>query len=195
MEFWNWFTANNERLTMLNDLAEAERVALLDDMQHQLDLYCQGLSFEMGDTTDNGRKLTFSAEGDIDLFSRVSDLVEDAPDLDWWEFVAFKQPQGTDLRVIFDRCHFETHKMFFQLLSCDDCPDQMGLRVAFDRKACCPPDTPDDDVMVGIYVTIEALVGEFACATLIGYLETCPLPKDPLHDGFRPLDDLPKFCQ
>ncbi len=32
------------------------------------------------------------------------------------------------------------------------------------------------------------------CATLLGYVETVPLPADPFKSGFQPLDDLPRFA-
>ena len=89
-EFWNWFSDNNERLTMLGDLDEKEQQSLLDELQERLDAYCEGLTYEMGEPTPSGRTLTFSAEGDTDLFRYVVELVDNAPDLDWWEFVAFK---------------------------------------------------------------------------------------------------------
>ena len=100
--FWQWFADNNERLTMLNDLTDAEQQQLLDDLQRNLDDYCEGLTFEIGDPTPSGRTLTFSAEGDTDLFRYVIDLTDNAPDFDWWEVVPFKQPKGTDLKVTFD---------------------------------------------------------------------------------------------
>ena len=53
----------------------------------------------------------------------------------------------------------------------------------------------DDDLLVGVYVTIEALIGEFDCTTLIGYVELCPMPKEPFKSGFRSLDDLPEFVE
>ena len=66
--FWNWFIANSEQLTMLNDLDEAQRRSLLNEMQQKLDTYCEGLTFEISDQTAQGRTLTISAEGDFDLF-------------------------------------------------------------------------------------------------------------------------------
>ena len=80
--FWQWFADNNERLTMLNDLTDAEQRQLLDDLQRNLDDYCEGLTFEIGDPTPSGRTLTFSAEGDTDLFRYVIDLTDNAPDFD-----------------------------------------------------------------------------------------------------------------
>ena len=67
-KFWQWFENHNEQLTMLGDLDNQQRQLLLDQLQQQLDTYCPGLSVEMGEPTPTGRKLTFSAEGDTDLF-------------------------------------------------------------------------------------------------------------------------------
>ncbi len=197
--FWNWFEANSERLTMLNDLDEPTRQQLLDEMQHHLTAYCDGLTFEIGEQTAQGRTLTFSAEGDFDLFRYVVALTDNAPDIDWWEFVPFRQPKGKNLKVLFDKYRFETAKMAFMQLQNDEEPDIIGLRVALpDLANGMSPrrdQLEDDDLLVGVYVTIEALIGEFDCTTLIGYVELCPMPKEPFKSGFRPLDDLPEFVE
>ncbi|KWW29188.1 MAG: hypothetical protein AUK63_1573 [bacterium P3] len=187
--FWAWFQSHAESLTMIGDLDDRCRAGLLDELQRQLTAYCDGLTCEVSDPGPNGRTLTVSAEGDIELFRAVVALVEAAPDLDWWDIVAFRQPQGTALTVRFDRLRFATARMWFQQLECADRPDLIGLRVTL--PADLPPDAASDDVEVGVYVTLEALIGEVDCATLLGYVETCPLPAEPLKSGFQPLDDLP----
>lgn len=189
-KFWQWFANNNEQLTMLGELDEKGQQQLLDEMQCHLEEYCEGLSFEMGEPTPSGRTLTFSAEGDMDLFRYVVELTENAPDLDWWEFVAFKQPKGKDLKVTFDKYHFETKKMYFMQLESEEEPDILGVRVALPN-----PVKDDDDQLVGVYVTLEAMIGEFDCSTLVGYLDTCPIPDNPAKEGFRPMDDFPEFVE
>ena len=141
-KFWQWFQDHNEQLIALGDLADKEREELLKALQYQLTKYCNGLTYEMGDPTADGRSLTFTAEGDTDLFRYVVELVDAAPDLDWWQFVAFKQPLGTDLKVRFDKMLFETKKMYFQQLECEEEPEMLGLRIAVedgqreDERAC-----------------------------------------------------------
>lgn len=189
-KFWQWFTDNNEQLTMLADLDDKQQKQLLDNLQAQLDEYCPGLTFEMGEPTPSGRTLTFSAEGDMELFEYLVALTDNAPDLDWWEFVPFKQPKGTDLKVTFDKYRFETKKMYFMQLESAEEPDVLGVRIALPD-----PVKDDDDQLVGVYVTLEALIGEFDCSTLIGYLDTCPIPAEPIKEGFRPLDDFPEFIE
>lgn len=187
-QFWQWFIDHNEQLTAIGDLDEKSRTELENALQYQLTKYCDGLGYELGDATANGRTLTFTAEGDTDLFRYVVELVDASPDLDWWEFVAFKQPMGTELKVRFDRYLFDTRKMYFQQLECEEEPEMLGLRIAVEGSK---PD--DEDFQVGVYVTLEALIGEFDCATLIGYMETAPVPEEPFKCGYQKLDDLPKF--
>ena len=189
-KFWQWFIDHNEQLVAMGDLEDKERQELCNALQYQLTKYCDGLSYEIGDATANGRTMTFTAEGDTDLFRHVLELVDNAPDLDWWEFVAFKQPMGTELKVRFDQYLFDTRKMYFQQLECEEEPDMLGLRIAVEGSK---PD--DEDFQVGVYVTLEALIGEFDCATLIGYMETVPIPDEPFKAGFQALDDLPKFVE
>ena len=162
--FWQWFQDHNEQLISLGDLDEKGRRELEEELQNKLTEYCDGLTCDMGEATADGRMLTFTAEGDTDLFRYVVELVDAAPDLDWWQFVAFKQPLGTDLRVRFDKMLFETKKMYFQQLECEEEPEMLG-----------------------------ALLGEFDCATVIGYMDTVPVPEEPFKSGFQPLDDLPQF--
>lgn len=189
-KFWQWFSDNNENLTMLADLDDNQQKKLLEELQTRLEEYCPGLSYEMGEPTPSGRTLTFTAEGDTDLFEALLALTDNAPDLDWWEFVPFKQPKGTDLKVTFDKYHFETKKMYFMQLESEEEPDILGVRVALPD-----PVKDDDDQLVGVYVTLEALIGEFDCSTLIGYFDTCPIPAEPFKEGFRPLDDFPEFIE
>lgn len=175
---------------MQDDLDPKEKEQLLEELQHQLEDYCQGLTYEIGEPTPTGRTFTVSAEGDTDLFRYVVELIDNAPDVDWWTMVAFRQPQGKDLRVVFDKFRFETKKMYFMQLENEVEPDILGVRVAL-------PDPVDDDEdqLVGVYVTLEALIGEFDCATLVGYIETGAIPEQPELEGYMPMDDFPKFVE
>ena len=55
-KFWNWFVANNERLTMLSEYSSEEQDKMLDELQENLTAYCEGLTFDMGEQTKNGRR-------------------------------------------------------------------------------------------------------------------------------------------
>ena len=189
-KFWQWFQDHNEQLVAMGDLDQKGRRELEQALQYQLTKYCEGLTYEIGEASANGRTLTFTAEGDTDLFRYVVELVDAAPDIDWWDFVAFKQPMGTELKIHFDKLLFDTSKMYFQQLECEEEPEMLGLRIAVEGG-----ERTDEDFQVGVYVTLEALLGEFDCATLIGYMDTVPLPDEPFKAGYNPLDDLPRFAE
>lgn len=188
--FWNWFQQNAEQLTMLSEYDEAKQEQLLNRMQEQLEAYCPGLTFEITEPNNNGRRVVFTAEGDIELFEPLVKLTDDAPDIDWWEFIPFKQPNGNELKVRFDKYSYDTKKMHFMQLENEEEPDILGLRVAFEGA-----DNNNEDMLVGTYVTLEAMIGEFDCATLVGYLEICPTPKNPQEEGFLPMADFPDFVE
>ena len=189
--FWQWFSDHNEELTALGDLDDKQRNELLGALQYQLTKYCDGLTYLLGDPTPSGRMLTFTAEGDTDLFEAVVNLVDNAPDLDWWDFVAFRQPMGTELRVRFGNYLFDTREMHFMQLESEEEPDMLGLRIAVSGGE----QSDNEDFQIGVYTVVEALIGEFDCATLIGYLDTVALPDEPFKAGFRPMDDLPQFVE
>ncbi len=188
--FWKWFQDNAEQLTMLSEYDEATQNQLLDQMQAQLEKYCPALTFDMSEPNSDGRRVVFSAEGDVDFFEPLLKLTDEAPDIDWWEFIPFKQPSGKDVKVRFDQYTFDTKKMFFEPLETEEEPDILGLRVAFDGA-----DNDNEDMLVGTYSTIEALIGEFDCATMLGYFEICPVPQNPEKEGFKPLAELPDFVE
>ena len=188
--FWKWFDENNEQLTMLSEYDEETQNRLLNTMQQQLENYCGGLTFEISEPSANGRRVVFTAEGDTELFEPLLKLTDEAPDLNWWEFVPFKQPCGDDCKVRFDQYLFDTKKMYFMQLESEEEPDILGLRVAFDGA-----DNDNEDMLVGTYVTLEAMIGEFDCATLVGYLEICPKPEKPKDEGFLPLAEFPDFVE
>ncbi|MBQ9418713.1 MAG: hypothetical protein IJU19_09065 [Bacteroidales bacterium] len=189
-EFWQWFAEHNEQLTAIGDLSDEQQAALLQSLSERLHAYCEGIDCELGEATANGRTLTFTAEGDTDWFRQVVELVDAAPDLDWWSFVAFKQPLGRQLRVHFGKYLFDTSKMWFEQLECEEEPEMLGLRVAVAGNR-----PEDEDFQVGVYTTVEALIGEFDCATLVGYMETVELPAEPLKSGYQPLDSLEDFVE
>lgn len=188
--FWDWFREHTEELTMLSEYDESKQNKLLDEMQAQLEKYCEALTFEISEPSKNGRRVTFTAEGDIDFFDELIRLTDEAPDIDWWEFIPFKQPCGNEVKVHFDKYSFDSKKMHFMQLECEEEPDILGLRVAFDNA-----DPDNEDQQIGTYVTLEAMIGEFDCATLIGYLEICPTPQNPKEEGFLPLADFPNFVE
>jgi hypothetical protein len=77
--FWQWFTANAERLKMLHSRDKFESLA--EELNQELDRVEPQLAWEMGAGKEKPWLLTISAEGNP-KFREIADLmVEEAPEL------------------------------------------------------------------------------------------------------------------
>ncbi len=188
--FWDWFIQKQDELLTMDELSTKEQEQLLDELQQELDKCAEGLNFEISTLSESGRKFVFSADSDLSLFDCVEQMVELSPELDWWEFIPFRQPEGDDIVLNFNGEKFETAKMYYLTLENEEFPESLGLTIAL------PNYRPNDEEQeLGIYLTLEAQVGEYDAAQYIDYVELCALPKNPEEEGFVPLLRFPAFLE
>jgi hypothetical protein len=90
-DFWNWFAVAQERF---RSVQVPEKEQLLDELLARLHDYCDALYFEIGGTPGDVSELVITAEGDARYFGAVQDLIEAAPSITGWRFVAFRPPMG-----------------------------------------------------------------------------------------------------
>ena len=174
----------------IDNLPEQEKDELLEEFDNVLATYSEGITYELGELTSNGRKITFSAEGDEEYFDDVIELCTDIPILDFWGIVAFKQAQGGKVRIRFEDYVLNSKDLWFIPLenSEDELSEKFGLKIALkDYKE------EDEDQLIAVYSLIEAMIGEYDSATLLEYFELCPLPNNPEEEDFIPLTQLPEF--
>ncbi len=189
-EFWDWFLSKNEFLMDIDNLPEEEKEALLEEFDAVLATYSQGISYEISSLSTNGRKITFSAEGDEEYFEDVIELCTDVPILDFWNIIAFKQPQGSNVKIKFEDYSLNSKDLWFIPLENaeNELSEKFGLKIALKD---CKED--DEDQLIAVYSLIEAMIGEYDSTTLLEYFELCPLPDNPEAEDFIPLTQLPEF--
>ncbi len=188
--FWKWFEKQGERLLMLDELTAEERENLLTGFEKNLSAYSEELSFEISNLSESGREIIFSAEGDLDSFEDVINLVEAAPEIDWWEFIAFKPAYGADIKVQYENLILKTKDMYFLPLQNEEEPDLIGLRVAIPKY-----EPENENQEIGVYLALEAQIGEYDCATLIGYLELAAIPENVKDTGYTPMLEFPGYLE
>jgi len=187
-EFWKRFQEKSERLMDLDSLNKEEQEEILTSVDEDLKQYSEGLSLEIGKLGTNGRKLTLTADGDVDYFEDLINLYEQSPVLDFWDIVAFKQGKGPNVKITFGNYHLNSKNMWFMPMENSEDEQQLGLQIALDEKA-----TDDEDLLVAVYSLIEEMIGEYECATLLSYFELITLSDNMEEQGFRPLTELPEF--
>ena len=85
-EFWNWFTENNSNLQ--SDTYDPALLKTLDEI-----ISNWKLNWEIGPGKTKENSLTISPKGDKDLLALTEHIINNAPNLENWEFYPTKQPK------------------------------------------------------------------------------------------------------
>lgn len=191
-KFWKWFSKNHEKYLLINDMENIEdKEALQSEMQSKLNEYCKDLYFEIGHQREGKTDLIITAEGDTKLFKDVKRLIRKAPKFENWEFVALKQPMGTDFKVNYEGIEIDPNQVWFLPLKNIDKPDVIGLRVGFPNFIAAK----EKLFIAGIFIVLDTILGEESNAENIGYVEVDFLPEQPVEKGYVELVKLPEFIE
>jgi hypothetical protein len=170
--FWQWFEKNRSFYEELGDDRLGEH---LDPIYQGVVAISPGLAVEMSRRDTNGvRDLVISANGDVDLFPVVSEIVEKAPRFNRWSVTAFRprMPEASVLKVN-DGLEFNMKKMFF---AASEDEGELDVFIFVENIK----DKDERQVFGFGMIMIDNLLGEYDCATKVrGF-------------AFRDLDDAPE---
>ena len=186
--FWQWFQDHNEQLMQIDDLSPEASEKLLLELNEQLTQFSAGASFEIGDLTPQGRTFLLTAEGDTDYFADIQALYDTAPETDWWNIEAFRPAKGSRTYVIYEGVRYDSRNYYFVPMENPENPKQIGITVGVKHH-----NPKDENQLFGIFTLIESMLGEYDCGTLLGFLDTAPLPNNLENSDFIPLEKLPDF--
>lgn len=189
-QFWDWFKENEAKyffLNQINDNDEKER--LLDDLLSHLHEYCDQLFFEVGGHPNEKQDLIITAEGDTDFFDEVETLVKKAPQLEYWNVLAFK-PIREDYITEYNSIKLDPKRMYFIPLNNND-PKRIGLRIYIDNYTS----SNKEDFLTATYLVLDNLVGEKSNALNIGYIEIESLSSISEREELIELTKLPQYIE
>ena len=189
-QFWDWFKVNEAKyffLNQINDDNEKER--LLDDFLSHLHEYCNQLFFEVGGHPNEKQDLIITAEGDTDFFDEVENLVKKAPQLEYWNVLAFK-PVREDYITEYNNIKLDPKTMYFIPLNNND-PKQIGLRIYIDNYTS----SNKEDFLTATYLVLDNIVGEKSNALDIGYMEIESLSSISEREELIELTKLPRYIK
>ncbi|MBR1626289.1 MAG: hypothetical protein IJ681_04005 [Bacteroidales bacterium] len=187
--FWDKFLEIKDPLMDIDELDEDKAEELLLKLDSLLKNYSEGVEFELGDLTSDGRELNFTALGDETFFPDVICLMENAPVLDFWQITAFSKPEGKNVSIDYEGISLHSKDMFFIPMESENAVDKIGIKVA------CKNLKKTDDMLAACYFLCEKMIGEYYATTLIDYFDIEQLPADYEEQGYLPLDYLPDFTQ
>ena len=192
--FWNWFRANSEDLLKLSgDEISAEKTEkLLDELLDQLHKYCDRLYFDIGGQSGEEQELIITAEGNPEYFPFVEELINNAPIIKNWQFIAFMQPRGLDYTSKFEDIELIPSDLWFLPLDNPGKPKSIGLRI-------CLPNYESVKrskwLKAAVFKMLDAMLGEKAFALDLDYIDIGALPNNPEEHGMMELKDLPAFIK
>lgn len=177
--FWRWFTVNAPRLHAYRKGPDP----ILAELAGELAGVHAGLTFELGPLIEGCRDFIVSADGLRALFPEVRALIDAAPDVPGWSFVAFRQRRKDAVVVRVDKLKLEGGDVWFRA-------ERDGLRAGlflFVREL-----TEENFKVVGgaVMILLDAALGEYDTETKVGFIEWAELPGDPAAAGLRPFSEL-----
>lgn len=159
-EFWSWFEKNSEDYFQLD---ENNYDLLFNKLGLQLSKYHKELTFEFSVEMKQGkREFIISAEGMVSAFPAVIKLVEEAPSLEKFNIVAFRQRQDSEQEIYFEDIVLNTEDIFFTYREDKqmDCLDIVIYIKGYGEK--------NDQFIAAAFIMLDSLIGEYDVGVKLG---------------------------
>lgn len=159
-EFWSWFEKNSEDYFQLD---ENNYDLLFNKLGLQLSKYHKELTFEFSVEMKQGkREFIISAEGMVSAFPAVIKLVEEAPSLEKFNIVAFRQRQDSEQEIYFEDIVLNTEDIFFTYREDKqmDCLDIIIYIKGYGEE--------NDQFIAAAFIMLDSLIGEYDVGVKLG---------------------------
>ena len=190
-QFWNWFEENNKAYTFLDSVDDEVKEKLIDEFLERLHKFCNGIYFEIGGPPDGNLELIITAEGNKKHFDKVEELINSAPQINGWSFIAFKPPMEGHFKSKWGELELNTEDLWFRPLSNKNNSD-LGLRIYLKNY-----DLIENKkfLMTMLYKMLDTIVGEKSFAQDISYVDADLQPDEPEKNGIHPILKLPAYIK
>lgn len=181
LAFWTWFQQHQNRLRQF----ESDPAKYLQEIHTQVKKIGDGLIIEMEPPANGVINLTFSADGNADLFPLVKAIVEKAPSISGWHFIAFRQrvnmAQAKSLQLKVGKLTLDPQDMkFFPVITGDT------LDIIVYVKGLTAANYMD--IAYQGLLLLDNLLGEYDCVTRVRSYDFHVFPvKKEEQEGLLPL--------
>ncbi|WP_432694508.1 hypothetical protein ACRBU7_30700 (plasmid) [Priestia aryabhattai] len=169
-EFWSWFEKNSEDYFQLD---EKNYDLLFNKLGLQLSKYHKDLTFEFSLEMNKGkREFIISAEGMVSAFPAVIKLVEEAPSLEKFNVVAFRQRQNSEQEIYFEDIVLNTEDIFFTYRENKqmDCLDIVIYIKGYSEE--------NDQFIAATFIMLDSLIGEYDVGVKLGEINFEPYQEE-----------------
>jgi hypothetical protein len=188
--FWKWFEKNHKAYLSVNVADATTKDRMLNDLLDQLHKYCDRIWFEIGGHPSQTQELIITCEGNSSYFEQVEVLVESAPSIPNWSFIAFIPAREMEFEMTYEDVTLKPGEMWFEPLENESVPGAVGIRVC----------TKNYELVKGsqwlepaVYKILDTLLGEKSFALDIQFVQVDELPEEPEEEGLIELLQLRNF--
>jgi hypothetical protein len=168
LQFWEWFRKNNTAYAFLNSIDRQIKNKLLNDFLIELHKLSNKLYFEIGGFPDGEQELIITAEGDEDYFNMVEELINTAPLISGWKFIAFKQPTAGHFKSEWGGLELATEGLWFLPLYNEN-STKIGVRIYIKNNDLLKD---NEELPLLLSKMLDTIIGEKSFASDIEFIET-----------------------
>ena len=156
-EFWEWFQENENHFFEIVEQKQNIQSDFLFELQDKLQKICDSIFFLTGMLDDQRVELIFSSDGIVKHFAIIEDIVNAAPKLENWIFVAHKPALASkDIYIEKDGFKFNVEKIGFAPLVDPDYPDEIEILVVHEDFT----ENNKSEITSGVFIFLDHLLGE-----------------------------------
>lgn len=180
LKFWRWFSSNSARYFHF----ESNQEILFDELQNALFRVHSGLTFELGPVKDGVRDFVISADGNVEAFAAVQQLVALAPELYGWHILAFRPRGDIDCELEMGEVKIGPEQLYFSL---EPDNNKVGLHLFISQVE----DIDSETAIVACFILLDNALGEYDVEKKLGFIERYVLPENPTAYGLKPFQEIP----
>ncbi len=181
--FWNYVSSNQYHLKNIRYQRRRTQKLIVGNFDLRLRAYSEGLSFSLDYPTHDGDAYTMMirANGDPRYFEHATTLVEGAPKLKGWHFVALIPPRldfdemedGLDAPCVYKGISLKASALRFMPFEAED--DKLDLIIYVNRFDISPQNI---DLFYAVMLILEGILGRKSLYQNINCVVVEPMPDD-----------------
>lgn len=176
--FWEWFAENKAAYF---ELEESGRDRLFSQLEKKLHKVNRHLAFEFGESLVAGkREFTISADGVVEAFDDVIELVDNAPALGNFDIIGFRQPHDEEFSVAYGNIELAWDDIFCTF---EKDSDEVNLTLYIKGFT----EDNEDEFISASFILLDTVIGEYNAGMRIGEIEFTSFEGQP---NVRPIKEL-----
>lgn len=165
VEFWNWFKENQSRFHRAVKEQNNIQFEFINPVFNKLNQIREGAFLLAGMMDEYKAELVLTAEGNLLNFPYIIEIVESSPQLENWQFTAFKPSMDfPNFGINMGHKSFSTDNISFNPNIDSNYPDQIDIKLVFTEEY---NEEENELIEKGTFIFVENYLGELKLATQV----------------------------